>query len=151
VEKVDHSSGIAIRYLCKTQFYKGRCDGAKRTGKKSLGGHTQDQDDSLDRAEKAMELFMQNDKDGQPGGMDMIYYFPIILSQISLGAEGDTPTLGQVVSQALSLKSCPFARIVYVAYHHELIFDRYQDGLLIADLGVLFNDSKRSKSISVVF
>lgn len=163
-EDVDHHSSSNAMKLCKTQFYRGRCDGAKRAGKKSsycrcvhyseeyktLGQIVSpDQNDMLHRAEEALDSFMGDDKDEQLGEMDMIYYFPIILSQIQPGVEDEIPTLGQIMSQALSLKACPSASVVYVAYENELIFDRYQNGLLVPDLGSRFVDSKQNKSISV--
>ena len=111
---------------------------------------SQDHERLLDLAEKAMESFMREDKVEQPDGMDMVYYFPIVLSQIQRDVEDEIPTLGQVMSHVLTLNGCTFASIVYIAYENKLIFDRYQDGLLIPNLGVVFGTSKQKKSIAVV-
>ena len=156
-DRQSSNNSNATRCLCKMHFYKGRCDGANRTGKKSacrrllhyseehktLGQIiTQDHHNMLDRAEKAMDELLHDDKEDPLGGMNMIYYFPIILSRTIGNDDDEVPSLGRVMSQALSLKKCPCASIVYVTYENEIIFDRYQNGLLIPDLGTVFTDSK---------
>jgi hypothetical protein len=106
---------------------------------------TRDQNDTLDRVEKAMEEFLSDDKEDPLGGIDMVHYFSIILSQTTRCDGDEVPLLGRVMSQALSLKKYPCASIVYVAYENSLIFDRYQNGLLIPDLGTVFTNSKPNK------
>lgn len=160
VEELDQSQSSSNANLCKTQFYRGQCDGTKRAGKKSCSCRllhyseehktlgqiiTQDQNEMLDRVEKALDAFLHDDKEGPLDGMDMVYYLPINLSKARGNDDDEIPPLGRVMSQTLSLMTCPNASIVYVAYENVLIFDRYQNGLLIPDLGTIFADSKPNK------
>jgi F-box domain len=171
------SAGGAKRYLCRTQFYKGKCDKVKSGKKattascgacrhvhyannknhqhKTLGdilimdhcGCT-----ALETAETAFLEAMQDagttkSRDEELGGMEMIYYFSIPLSSIA-GLEDksveEQQSVGQILSKALHDQSCTHASLVYVAYENELIFDRYQEGTLLPDLGTVFGDSKRT-------
>jgi hypothetical protein len=163
VEDNDHS---AINYLCRTHFFKGRCDGLKQQqgSKKSNAGGcrhvhypsshktlgqilTQDQNMVLEKAERALSSTLLQDRDEHSGGMEMIYYFTIGLGESRADVEGTTPSVGQVLSQTLSSKACPIASIAYVAYDNELIFDRNQTGgLLVPDLGVVFGVVKGGRS-----
>ncbi|KAI2494113.1 hypothetical protein MHU86_20426 [Fragilaria crotonensis] len=131
VEELDQSQSSsntnAARCLCKTQFYRGQCDGTKRAGKKSSSCRllhyaeehktlgqiiTPDQNETLDRVEKALDAFLHDDKEDPLDGMDMIYYLPINLSKARGNDDDEIPPLGRVMSQALSLMTCSNASIV---------------------------------------
>ena len=149
--------------LCRTQFYKGKCDNVKSGCKRGLACRhvhyakhhktlgevlTQDQKDILETAESSLADAMLDDDDDQVGGMEMMYYFPIKLDLVT--REQQNPLSGQILSQALSDKSCANASLVYVAYESELIFDRYQTGMLVSELGVVFGGVKRGRSTSAI-
>ena len=150
-------------HLCLKQFYKGRCDKLKQGGKKSAGCRhvhyarhhktlgeilTKAQTKTLEDAEKALTAVTIDDKEEESGGMDMVYHFSINLLQAQ--ADEENPPLGQALSQVLSNKSCSNASLVYVVYENELIFDRYQEGVVVPELGVVFRAGKSSRSTSVV-
>jgi hypothetical protein len=91
------------------------------------------------------------------GGMEMLYYFSIPLTSTAIAGIGPNSTqdeaeqeqqqqqpVGQILSKALQIQSCTHASLVYVAYENELIFDRYQGGTLVPELGIIFGDSKRT-------
>ncbi|KAI2494118.1 hypothetical protein MHU86_20431 [Fragilaria crotonensis] len=149
--------------LCRTQFYKGKCDNLKNGCKrgffcrhahyakhhKTLGEVlTLDQKDVLETAESSLTDAMLDEDDDLVGGMEMMYYFPIKLDHIA--RDQQNPLSGQILSQALSDMSCTNASLVYVAYENELIFDRYQTGVLVSELGVVFGGVKRGRSTSAI-
>ena len=154
-------------FLCRNHFYKGKCANLKHRSDKIaahcrhehpvLGKHFQSlgdvlnqnhQSGALDAAEAAMvEATRDEIKKDLVGEMEMLHYFSIKLHEEGKEvATDDQQTLGQVFTKALRDRSCIDASLVYVTCDHTLIFDRYQEGLLVTDLGSLLGGSKRSAS-----
>ena len=159
----DEEEGV-VSHLCRNQFYKGRCNNLKQGGKKSAGCRhvhfakhhktlgeilTKDQTEMLENAEKAMTAVAIDDPEEESGGMEMLYYFSIKLADAHENADDKNQPVGQVLSKVLHDKSCSNASLVYVAYEKELIFDRYQDGVVVPELGIIFGDVKRGGSTFV--
>jgi hypothetical protein len=161
----DEEEGSTLaKHMCRTQFYKGQCDNLKQ-GKKSTGcrhvhyrkNHktlgevlTKVQKEMLEDAETALAAVAIDDTEEESGGMEMMYYFSIKLAEAHAKTDKENIPIGQVLSKALHDKSCSNASLVYVAYENELIFDRYQEGVLVQELGLVFGDVKRGRSTSVI-
>lgn len=159
--------------LCRDQFFKGHC---KRNAKKQGGGKKSSsalacrnvhytkrmhktlaqvlpsKTDTLLAAEAAIVDAAAETSDA--GGIELLYYMPIELSADDFDAsavadskEEERPSVGVVVSKALSDKACNNASIVYVALNNYLIFDRYQGGVLEEELALLFGGRLRSTSV----
>jgi hypothetical protein len=160
------TSTTAGTFLCRNRFYKGKCANLKHRSENKpencrhehpvLGklfqslGHVLNQNHQngvLDAAEAAMVEATRDETKKDLGGMETLHYFSIKLhEQVKEVANDDQKTLGQVFTSALRDWSCIDASLVYVACDHTLIFDRYQEGLLVTDLGSLLRDAKRSAS-----
>lgn len=168
----NHSStSNGNKILCRTHFYKGYCASASATSNSKQGSakrmsgcrhlhpakHFQTLGDIAGQTQSAVlasaeSAFLEATQDGTEedlGGMEMLNYFPIQLPINTEGehdADGDQQTVGQVFTKALRDHSCINASLVYVAFGNVLIFDRYQEGLLVADLGTVFGEGKRISS-----
>ena len=157
-------------FLCRNHFYKGKCAYLKlRSEKKhancrhehpvlgkdfkALGDilNQNHQSGVLDAAEAAMVEVTRDETKKDFGGMEMLHYFSIKLhEEVKEVANNDQQTFGQVFTKALRDCSCIDAGLVYIACDHTLIFDRYQEGLLLTDLGSLLGEAKRSASVTEV-
>lgn len=165
IEPVDEESCVSV-HLCRAQFFTGKCDNFKLTCKKGVtcrhvhyAKHhktlgeilSQGPKDVLENAENSLANSTLDDDVEQAGGMDMMYYFPIKLGEACGNPEGEqNPLSGQVLSRALSDKSCSNASLVYVAYENELIFDRYQTGVIVPELAFVFGADRRGRSASAI-
>jgi hypothetical protein len=122
-----------------------------RKNHKTLGDIlTKDQKEMLEDAETALTVVTMDDTEEESGGMEMMYYVSIKLAETYEKTDEENIPIGQLLPKALHDKSCSNASLVYVAYENELIFDRYQEGVLVQELGLVFGDVKRGRSTSAI-
>lgn len=87
--------------------------------------------------------------EGEDGPIDMVYYLPIppfssTTSPLSRDGIKNDNFEGRIIvtdliSKALASENCPLGSIVYVALNENLIFDRYNGGILV-DKECVFED-----------
>jgi hypothetical protein len=161
----EESSVFSGINLCRSQFFKGKCDSLKssacRRGVTCSHLHynslyhktlfdvlTHEQKELLENT----EIHVKNSsiEEVDDGGMEMCYYFSIPMGQQSESEVSNSSSPSQILSRALSGKSCSNSSLVYVAYENELIFDRNQTGVLLSELGIVFGGVRRYRSTSVV-
>lgn len=80
-------------------------------------------------AETAAESCAETDDEREPGGVDMVYHVKVGINNTK---SNDTPLSDQIVD-ALSQKNIKVGNIVYVVAGHTLVFDRYREGIVLAN------------------
>mmetsp|Transcript_45123 Transcript_45123/g.109179 ORF Transcript_45123/g.109179 Transcript_45123/m.109179 type:complete len:892 (-) Transcript_45123:70-2745(-) len=68
---------------------------------------------------------------GETPMMEMLYYFSVPAADGVAG--GEMPSFSEFLGGILSNKSCNIGSIVYVTFNGTLLFDRYQEGLLLSE------------------
>jgi len=156
---------VHVPRLCRKHFYTGKCEDMGKKGGcrhvhlperyKTLSQVVNDKSKATTDAKETLSLaedaIVKQDDGDEQDGVDMMFYLSIRVDRTS--SDDERPLhVSELVSKKLADESCGVGSVVYLAIDNYLVFDRYQEGIIVseADLHVaLFGNERRIRSASV--